>query len=34
MLDVVFMLSTIVCFAVAVLYVSGCGRLKGRSSGD
>ncbi len=34
MLDTVFTLSTIVCFAVALLYVTACDRLKGRSPVD
>jgi|GEM_PF-2698851 len=34
MLDLVFTVSTIVCFAVALLYVTACNRLKGRPSVD
>lgn len=34
MADVIFTLSTIVCFAVAVLYVAACKRLNSRSSRD
>lgn len=34
MLDVIFAVSTIVCFAVALLYVMVCDRLKGRPSVD
>ena len=34
MLDFVFTVSTIVCFAVALLYVTACDRLKGRTSVD
>ena len=34
LLSHVFTLSTILCFAVALLYVAGCDRLKGRNSHD
>ena len=34
MLDAVFTLSTTVCFAVALLYVTACDGLKGRPSVD
>ena len=34
MLDIVFTASTLVCFAVALLYVTACDRLKGRPSVD
>lgn len=34
MLDAVFTICTIVCFAVSLLYVTGCDRLKGRPSHD
>jgi len=34
MLDFVFTLSTLVCFAVSLLYVRACDRLKGRPSVD
>ena len=34
MSDVVFALSTIACFAIALLYVAGCARLKGRPPVD
>ena len=34
MLDVLFGLSTVACFAVALLYVRACDRLKVRSSVD
>ncbi len=34
MLDLVFTLSTVVCFAVALLYVRACDRLKARPSVD
>ena len=31
MADVIFIVFTAVCFAVALLYVAACDRLKGRS---
>jgi hypothetical protein len=34
MTDIIFTLSTVVCFTVALLYVSGCNRLNSRSSRD
>lgn len=34
MLDTVFVVSTIAYFAIALLYVAGCDRLKGRRSID
>ncbi len=34
MLDFLFTISAIVCFAVALLYVTACDRLKGRPSVD
>lgn len=34
MSDLVFTLSTVVCFTVALLYVTACDRLKGRPSLD
>lgn len=34
MLDTIFTAATIVCFAVALLYVTACDRMKGRPSGD
>lgn len=34
MFDLVFLVSTAVCFAVALLYVSACDHLKARPSGD
>ncbi len=34
MLDIVFAVSTFFCFAVALLYVRGCDRLKARPSLD
>jgi hypothetical protein len=32
--DILFILSTIVCFAVALLYVAACKRLNSRSPRD
>lgn len=34
MSDIIFTISTIVCFAVALLYVTACDRLNSRSSRD
>lgn len=34
MLDFIFTLSTLVCFAVSMLYFRACDRLKGRPSVD
>lgn len=34
MLDVLFTVATIVCFAASLLYVTACDRLKGRPSVD
>jgi hypothetical protein len=34
MSDIIFLLSTAVCFAVAILYVAACNRLNSRSSRD
>ena len=34
MLDFVFTLATCICFSVALLYVTACSLLKGRSSVD
>ena len=34
MLDLVFAATTLVCFAVSLLYVRACDRLKGRPSLD
>ena len=34
MLDLVFIVSTAVCFAVALVYITACDRLKGRPSND
>jgi hypothetical protein len=34
MADIIFILSTLVCFAVALLYVAACKRLNSRSSRD
>ena len=34
MLDVVFTVVTLVCFAVSLVYVTACDRLKGRPSVD
>jgi hypothetical protein len=34
MTDIIFTLSTVVCFAVALLYVAACKRLNSRSSRD
>lgn len=33
-LDIAFVVSTILCFAVSLLYVGACYRLKGRPSVD
>ena len=34
MLDLLFTLTTVLCFAAALLYVAACDRLKGRPSID
>lgn len=34
MSDIIFILSTVACFAVALLYVAACKRLNPRSSRD
>jgi len=34
MSDIIFTISTIACFAIALLYVAGCDRLNSRSSRD
>ena len=34
MLDVVFVIAIVVCFAVSLLYVTACDRLKGKPNHD